>query len=276
MAIQKGIIKFSGKLGDLIFYQSNKKALVRSAKTDDKAHQTAENSLLAGKDFSKASKISKYIRVALAPLVQRYADPSTHYYRLNACITHALNAISDEKVGHKKLIEGNISLLKGFEFNKHQSLPDLYYATPIVSIEEKGVVNIRVPKGAIESLFQLKIPNALSVCLKIMVFSFDLDGDNYETVTAKEIEISLAKPFEGRLLENKIIIDYKGEKALIIALGLHYKDDYAQFIKNSQFYACQIVEAFHLKDGIVVPFIAPIVEEKAKEEEDTGLEWVIG
>ncbi|RZK34419.1 MAG: hypothetical protein EOO90_30835 [Pedobacter sp.] len=276
MAIQKGIIKFSGKLGDLIFYQSNQKALVRKGKTDDKVHNTAENSLLAGKDFGAASKISMYIRRAFAPLVVKYADRTTLYYRLNACLSNALNAISDEKLGHKKLMEGNISLLKGFEFNIHRSLPNLYYTSPIVSIEENGAVNIQIPKGEIESLFSTRVPNALTVCLKLMVFSFDLDGDNYETFTAKEIQISLAEPFEGRLLKDKIKIEYKGEKALLIALGVYYKDDYAQFINNRDFFTCQIIDAYHLRDGIIVPFMAPPAEEKTKDEEDTGLDWEIG
>jgi hypothetical protein len=74
MAIQKGIVKLSGKLVDLIFYQRKNKTVVWSVKKDGTPYQLSEGSKKSGKDFGEASRSAKYIRKAFAPLVSKYAD----------------------------------------------------------------------------------------------------------------------------------------------------------------------------------------------------------
>jgi hypothetical protein len=114
------------------------------------------------------------------------------------------------------------------------------------------------------------------VCLNLMIFNFDLNGDNYQIFEVNELRL----PFNEVFIGGNIIdlqTDQTGDKALLIALGVHYANSSTRSYDKKK-YACKITHALHLTDGMIVPFIEPIVEVKPKDEdkEDTGLSWVVG
>ncbi|WP_316782878.1 hypothetical protein [Pedobacter frigiditerrae] len=273
MAIQKGIIQLSGKLVDLIFYQRKNKTVVRRVKKDGTLYKRSEGSIQSGKDFGEASKNARYIRKAFAPLVEKYADDDI-VNRLNIKLIDVFKTIPIENRGSKKLVDGNISLLKGFEFNRHTCLDRLYYSPPMVTIKPNGKLSLILTEGEMDSLFakNKKFPN---VCLNLMVFGFDLNGDDYEIFRVNELRLPLDEVFAGGNITD-LQTNQTGERVLLIALGAHYSNGSSRSYDRKK-YACQIINAYHLKDGVIIPFNTTPAEVKSiDEEEDTGLDWEIG
>ncbi len=271
MAIQKGLIKLSGKLGDLVFYAQNKKSLVRRKGA---AAQLSEASKKAGKDFGEASKNATYVRKAFAQAVKFYGYDDL-IGRLNKRFVEILNTIPKVQQGNKKLIDGHFELLKGFEFNNDTSINQLLYHLPTVTMEENGMLHMSLPKLPVAQLLQ-HLPGAAAYQLQLMVFNFDLDGENYEVFKINPICRAFEQlNFPGAQLA--IPTDQKGEKALVIAFGICYIKDGA-VSNDRKYYACQIIEAKHLKDGLAVEFVPAAAPELAPKEEDeqAGLNWEMG
>lgn len=175
MAITKGMMEFSGKLGDFIFYKRNKKQVARTKSVD---YNLSENSIKSGRDFGEASRNATYIRKAFESLVKFHGTGDFHN-RLNKRLTDIFKTISAEHLGNKKLIQGNLGLLAGFEFNKSTAFNNLFFRNIDCTVEQYGLVTISLPKAKLKDLINL-LPDAEQAMLEIMIFSFDLDGDEFE------------------------------------------------------------------------------------------------
>lgn len=273
MAIQKGIVKLSGKLGDLIFYSRNQKQAVRSSTCD---YHLSEASRQSGKDFGEASKNAAYVRKAFAPLISKYSTGNL-VNRMNKLFMQIFKNMPKSLRGNKRLIDGNISLLKGFEFNSTARFDQFVFCKPQVQLHTDSALIIDLKAGEAEQLFSLKVPQAKAIGIDVMVLVFDLNGDEYQVYKGNTLKIDLLHSFTGAKLKVDLLIT--GEQALLVALGVHFYT--AQFsIDNRKYFAAQIVESWHLRDGQIFTFIErdenEIESSLADNEEDTGLSWVVG
>lgn len=271
MARQEGIIRLSGTLRDLVFYTSKNKDLVRQK---GKPYELSENSKKAGKDFGEATKNAAYIRKAFDKGVKSFGDDEL-INRLNKLMIEVFKTIPKTQQGNKNLIEGNLNLLNGFQFNRHSDLTKLLLKLPLCTINETGLLNIKFAAQPLLNMIK-RVYKASTAQLQLMVFNFDLDGDAYEIFEINPLLLHFGTPdFIGARLN--IPTEQKGEKALIVALGVSYlKDKYCS--KDRRYYACQIINALHLKDGQPVEFVAEIPPEIKMEEdnEGDGLDWEMG
>ncbi|WP_421944039.1 hypothetical protein [Pedobacter sp.] len=261
MAITKGMMEFSGKLGDFIFYKRNKKQVARADSVD---YKLSENSIKSGRDFGEASRNATYIRKAFESLVKFYGTDDFHN-RLNKRLTDIFKTIPSAHFGNKKLSQGNIGLLAGFEFNKSTAFNNLFFKNIICTIEQGGLVNLSLPKSELKDIINL-IPDAEQAMLEIMLFSFDLDGNEYETFKLNDLIIDLKDPlFPSRKIRRAI--NHVGEKALIIAIGISYLWDESRS-QHKNYFAAKISHAFHLSNGTIVKFIEPEQEKVVALVED--------
>ena len=68
----------------------------------------------------------------------------------------------------------------------------------------------------------------------------------------------LVIPLTNSHFPKKILIlglDHQGDKALIFAMGISFFTDAARFA-DRRYYACKIIQALHVKDGVIVNFVA--------------------
>ncbi|MFD2288691.1 hypothetical protein GJU39_23085 [Pedobacter petrophilus] len=237
MAALNGIVRFSGQLGDLVFYQRGKKNVVRR-KSD--TYQLSENSKKSAKDFGAASRNAAYIRKAFAPLVKLYAYGDL-LNRLNKRFIEIFKTIPVEQAGHKKLVDGNIALLKGFEFNSSTPLEKLWLNETDLRIEADGLVKLILPEGEIKSLLKPH-PKATEARLQVMGFHFDLDDTGgYEIIEVNDLVISLNRShFPKTALA--LNLNHQGDKALIITMGISFFTGTSRF-GDRRYYACKIIHA---------------------------------
>jgi len=164
MAIQKGIIKLKGKLGDISFYKTQDGHLAREASgidakrlaTDPAFARTRENMA----EFSLTAKAGKVMRDALRPLMKNASDN-----RVTGRLMKVMNEIKkldSTSVRGKRSVGVAIAqatakaLLKGFNFNE-RSLLSSVLAKPFSINTATGVITINglvpindmiVPQGA--------------------------------------------------------------------------------------------------------------------------------
>ena len=193
--------------------------------------------------------------------------------RLNKRFIVIFKTIPAEQAGHKRLTDGNLALLKGFEFNTSKPLEKLWLSESVLHIEADGLVKLILPEGEIKSLLKSH-PKAIEARLQLMGFHFDLDdAGGYEIIEVNDLLIPLSNShFPKTALA--LHLDHKGDKALIFAMGISFFSGTARF-GDRRYYACKIIQALHLKDGIIVDFVAqPKVEGEVVEQGDR-LSWAV-
>lgn len=163
MAKQAGIIKLNGRIGDLSFYDGKNGFAARQAKgfsaervqNDPKLQRMRENMA----EFGRAGKASKLLRTALRSVLLTGADPQVSR-RLTQAMMRALSADDVNNRGLRTVVDGDLQLLRGFEFNAKAPITQTFYApfTPVVN-RATGLMSVLIdafnarnvvaaPKGA--------------------------------------------------------------------------------------------------------------------------------
>ncbi len=138
MARQKGIIKLKGTIGDITFYKTQDGHLAREKggvdaqriATDPAFQRTREN----GSEFGRAGKAGKILRTALRPLLLNSAD-SRMVSRLTQSMVKVIQADTTSERGLRNVIDGEVELLFGFEFNIRGKLGTSLFAPFTATID---------------------------------------------------------------------------------------------------------------------------------------------
>lgn len=157
MARQAGIIKLKGKVGDMSFYKTKDGYLAREKggvdkdriQNDPAFQRTREN----GAEFGRAGAAGRTLRTAFRPLLLRTSD-SRLTSRLTREMVKVIKADATSVRGERNVLDGELELLKGFEFNANGRLGATMYAPFEASIDRatgEAVVNVPgfVPQNTI-------------------------------------------------------------------------------------------------------------------------------
>ncbi len=149
MARQKGIIKLDGTIGDITFYKSQDGYLARE-KGGVEASRIANDPAFArtrenGAEFGRAGKAGKMLRTAFRSLLQNTAD-SKMVSRLTADFVKVIQADATNDRGQRNVIDGEVEMLSGFEFNLRGKLGTTIYAPYTANIDRAaGKLEVSIP-----------------------------------------------------------------------------------------------------------------------------------
>jgi hypothetical protein len=141
MARQESLLKFSGKLGNVIGYRNKKDYLLRSASAT--VRQTSATKK-AARDFGTASKAGRLIRHALSEYMQ-YCYDSSLTNRLNKTLGEIVRADEAHKAGQRVPVAANMQSLRGFRFNSHTGIQQLLAGIPVIESNDNGDIGISFP-----------------------------------------------------------------------------------------------------------------------------------
>jgi hypothetical protein len=138
MAKQKGIIKLKGTIGGITFYKTQDGHLAREkggidAKriaNDPNFQRTREN----GSEFGRAGKAGKILRTAIRGMLLNSAD-GRMVSRLTQSMIKVIQADATSVRGLRNVIDGEVDLLIGFEFNNRGKLGTSLFAPLLANID---------------------------------------------------------------------------------------------------------------------------------------------
>ena len=148
MARQKGIIKLKGSIGDITFYKTKDGYLAREKggidkerfQNDPKFQRTRENAA----EFGRAGKASKTLCSAIRPVLNKTQD-SGMISRLVREMMKVIKADATSDRGLRNVLDGELVLLQGFDFNVNAPLGTTIYAPYTKQIDRlngDGIVNV--------------------------------------------------------------------------------------------------------------------------------------
>ncbi len=138
MAKQKGLIKIEGVVGDMNYYRSKDGYLAREKTSlnasriasDPKFQRTRENMA----EFGAAAKAGKLMRHSINTLLKNAKDGRI-VARLTQSMAKVLRTDAKSARGERTVSNGNLSLLKGFQFNETAVLGETLYAPYTTAID---------------------------------------------------------------------------------------------------------------------------------------------
>jgi hypothetical protein len=144
-----GIIPLNGRIGRIAFfktadgYQARAKTGVTASRiaTDPAFQRTREN----GREFGTAGKAGKVLRTAFSSLLDSTSDRRM-VSRLTQQMHNALKADAKNPRGERNVIDGEATLLEGFEFNDQGKLSATFFAPYTSDINRvTGELKVSIP-----------------------------------------------------------------------------------------------------------------------------------
>ncbi|MFK7100968.1 hypothetical protein V3471_08225 [Flavobacterium oreochromis] len=224
MARQKGIIKLKGTIGDITFYKTQDGHLARekggidaSRIANDPAFQrTREN----GSEFGRAGKAGKVLRIALRPLMLNSAD-GRMVSRLTQTMMKVIQADAVSVRGQRNVIDGEVELLTGFEFNIRGKLGTSLFA-PFTTTIDRVAGTLVVDLASFIPLNMIAAPTGTT---HFKIISGGVEIDFEQEVFVLSNSESGVLPWDGTAataihLSNTVTAN--STKPLLLALGIEF------------------------------------------------------
>lgn len=247
MARQKGIIKLEGTIGDISFYKSKDGHLARTKggveadriKNDSTFQRTREN----GNEFGRAGKAGKLLRTSIRQYLQKAAD-SRMVSRLTRDLVKVVKSDPTNVRGERTVMDGDLTLLKGFEFNVEGKLGSTFYTSYEVNVDRAtGELIVNVPSFSPASA--IASPEGAShMKLISAAAAVDFEEEQYQVALSQSDEIELTQA-DTPLIEliNQLPADVTGP--LFLVLGIEFSQNIngvSYPLKNGRFNTLALIE----------------------------------
>ncbi len=224
MAKQKGIIKLDGTIGDITFYKSKDGYLAREKggvpgdriATDPAFARTREN----GAEFGRAGKAGKVLRNALRNLLQNASDGRV-VSRLTTEMLKVVQADLTSERGLRNVLDGEVDLLLGFDFNLNAKLGTTLYIPFTTAIDRvagslTAIIPDHIPLNTLSApggATHYKINSAgVEIDFETETFVFDSQATGIQPIDA-----------EGKAGVNLVnTVTAASTKPLFLALGVEF------------------------------------------------------
>lgn len=194
MARQNGIIKLTGNMDGLSFYKTKdgymakKESRISKDKimNDPAFQRTREN----GSEFGRAGKAGKVLRNSIRPLLLKAGD-SRVTSRLTKEMLKVVKSDTTNKRGERNVSQGDLSILKGFEFNVHGQLNTTIYAPYTTNIDtENGEAIVNIPAFIPQESFSAPAGTThIRMLTAVSAVNFEEESFNLGTAESNDIAI---------------------------------------------------------------------------------------
>jgi len=246
MAKQAGIIKLKGTIDDIAFYKTADGHLARAKGGIDRDKilhsaafaRTRENN----SEFGRAGKGGKLIRSALRSLMQNAKD-SRVVSRLTTVLLAIIKTDPLNQRGQRNLNEGNLDLLKDFDFNINGKLGTTFYGlfTPAF---DRVSGDATIALDAFSATEQIAAPSG-TTHYKLAIGAAELDFVN-KTFVYSEMDMGVLPYDNSPVLATTLTASVTPNSAypVLSVLGVEfYQEVNGQFysLKNGAFNALGVV-----------------------------------
>jgi hypothetical protein len=247
MARQRGVIKLEGTLDDITFlktsdgYMAKVKSSVSADRiaTDPDYARTRENNA----EFGRAGKAGQLLRSALRTEVKKVSD-SRMISRLTQQMMAVLHADTTSARGERNVVDGDLQLVEGFEFNEKGTL-GTSLATPYTTTIDRPSGDCKVDIPAFVPANVLSAPSG-STHFRIFTAAAEVDFENGTfTVDSKESEVLPIDYTATQAINLVSTVSQAGTLPVFVVLGVEYFQELnaAQYpLKNGAFTAMAVIK----------------------------------
>jgi hypothetical protein len=246
MAKQNGIYKLSGSLDNSIFVHSvyghhvRKKAVINKDRFYGPSY---ERQFCILSEYARATKAGKLLRDAIRSVLHQMKNRNSSN-NLNKAFYQVILSDKLSERGARNVINGDITLLKGFDFNEEALLRDVFSVDYTIQRDtDKGTVSVKIP--SFKARTNLKVPaECTHYEIVSMTVALDFVMGTTETFHAQTGHIELtAAPTKPTELTNPLPVNIEGPTLLILGIKFYQLvNGTAHHIRNQNTNALKIME----------------------------------
>jgi len=223
MARQESLTQFTGSIGNIIFYKSidgylaRKKGGIEASRirSEPAFARTRENNA----EFRRAAQATKLIRRAFGSLLNVASD-TRMTGRLNGAMVKVIRADAVNSRGERNVMDGDVSLLQGFDFNKNARLATTFLA-PFTTAIDRPAGTFTVDISAFVPADMIHAPEgATHFRLKAGGAAMDFLKKDYVASTSESADLPLTTP-QGSLQLN-IAVTPGSTNPLLLVFGIEF------------------------------------------------------
>lgn len=247
MAKQKSIIKLEGTIGDITFFKSGDGYMAREATSvsadkiaNDPSYQRTRENM---SEFSRAGKAGKTLRDAVRVLLKNAKD-SRVTSRLTKQMMSVLMGDTKSARGQRTVVNGDITLLQGFDFNIEARLSTMFFAKYSATIDRAaGTATIAIPGSKAEDDIELPA-GATHYSLVTLAAEVDFEAEKSVTASQQSDFILCSNAVQPDLnLVNNVTPNSKNHIFLLFGIQFSQLVNGQQYpLKNGSFNSLSIVK----------------------------------
>ncbi len=217
-----GALQISGTVGGITFVKTKYGIVARAKSSLDKekfySYESMEGSRQTSKEFGRAAKISQRVRKALAP-VAKAANDGTVHFRLNKAALSIMQTDMANDKGKRRFDKGEVSQLKGFQWNKDRALDSVLKANYTVHMDkESGAMSVVVP--AFDVAKSLKKPkNATHYQIVAGGLSFN-EAEEEQEVVVNNVKSGMLELKSGDSEELNLDVSVAVNRGEVVVMGV--------------------------------------------------------
>lgn len=246
MAKQEGILPIRGTIGNLTFFKSQDGFMVKAKssiakeriETDEAFARTRENMA----EFSRAGKGAKLVRVALRNSLSKTKD-RLMVSRLTTNMLLVVQADAKSDRGQRNVIDGEASLLQGFDFNIKAKLSATLFAPYTVQFDRKTGTSSVTIGSFVPSVLSVAPQGSTHFQLFCATAAVDFEAETFEVVSASSGELPYDLIPTGELVLDTSI-GANSTHPVVVILGIEFLQQInGKFysLKNGTYNACAVV-----------------------------------
>lgn len=224
MAKQSGIIKLEGTIGDISFYKTQDGMLARAKggvssdriQSDAAFQRTRENM----EEFGKAGGAGKLLRTAFRQYLQNGAD-NRMVSRLTKGMMVVLKADATSTRGQRNVLDGELELLEGFDFNINGKLATTIFFPYVATIDRvTGILKVAIP-AFVSSDTVVAPEGATHLRLVSAGASIDFEGEVFEAISSQSADIAIG-PAQVAAFELSNQLTANSTHPLFLVFGIEF------------------------------------------------------
>jgi hypothetical protein len=247
MARQNGIINFTGRMGGVSFYKSKDGYLARKSegvsketiKNDPAFQRTREN----GSEFGRAGNAGRLLRTSVRPLLLKAAD-SRVTSRMTREMVKVVKSDTSNARGERTAVDGDIELLRGFEFNQSGKLNATMYAPFTAAIDRAtGEATVEIPSFIPQNTFAAP-RGATHMRLVAAASKVDFAEETFNLDTDESSEIAIGPQTEAAITLTATL-PTGGQEPIFLLFGVEFLQEVNGTmypLKNGVFNSLALVE----------------------------------
>jgi hypothetical protein len=224
MPKQKGILPLQGTMGNITFYKGKTGYLAREKGGIDAARmakdpafaRTREN----GEEFGRAGKAAHLFRSTFRGLVQKNGDTYLTA-RLNAALLKVIKTDATSVRGKRNVIDGEVELLRDFEFNANSPLKSTLYPPYATTIDRvSGTMGVQLLPFIPQNMIAAPL-GATHFIISCAGAEIDFEAESYVVDIANSGELPVDNLLTAAL-DLSVNIPANSTKPLFVALGIQF------------------------------------------------------
>jgi hypothetical protein len=269
MARQVGVIRFSGKIGNMVGYERGGEGYTRAS---SEPYELSEESKKSASEFGRGSSASALVRQAFSTLLfpSFRKDPQN---RLAERFRQVIRSGPSKDKGRRKVTDGNLGLLTGFEFNHYAASAKLIGFQPKVEFADQ-FIEVVIPGFSWQK--NVHAPGrAQAMALGASCGFFDFESNRYQATQAAELMVEHGQSFNGASL--KIPVPEAKEQVILVMMNISFLAKMGERflrIDRRDAQAGVLLSSLHIRNGQVVVFEAEaVVPEKLEHAVVPVVDW---